>query len=100
MMTADRLRRIVSSGNAAIGVCRDMRRPDRMRAVLVLTDNLGQRWEVRMSPGELRAVLTDALTLLSADEKTVAGWWKRLTDENTFPGSTERSTAASDGCCA
>ena len=83
-------RRIHSSGDAMIGLGRDHRHPDRMRALLTFSDRGNRSYQVDLAPIELRNLLADALKMLTADQAEVSTWWRRLTADDP-PGTPAHS---------
>ena len=77
-----------SSGDAALGLTRDPRRPDRMAAVLTCTDDQGRFVRVALSPIEVRNLHHDAQELLDADAEQVSRWWYEL--NRVVPGRRRR----------
>jgi hypothetical protein len=74
---------IRSRGDAQIKLAVDRRHPNRMRAILTLSDEvIGRPIIVELAAAELRNVLGDALRLISADQREVDRWWTQLRDNS------------------
>jgi hypothetical protein len=73
---------IRSRGDAQIKLAVDPQHPNRIRAILTLSDEvIGRPIIVELAADELRNVLGDALRLISADKREVDQWWMQLRDK-------------------
>lgn len=70
-------RTLTSAGDLKVGLVRDHRAPDRMRALLTFSDRSGR--QIAVCPIELRDTLLDVVRLLTMDEAEVSRWWSALT---------------------
>jgi hypothetical protein len=61
-----------------IGIARHPNFDDRMVAVLKVDDADGRAWIIDLDVDDLKALLADLRTLLSADQPTVDRWWRQL----------------------
>jgi hypothetical protein len=94
---------IRSRGDAQIKLAVDPQHPNRMRAILTLSDEvIGRPIIVELAADELRNVLGDALRLISADQREVDQWWMQLRDkprpEPALPEPRSPSRRAGDDC--
>jgi hypothetical protein len=76
MATAPAPRFLRSRGGAKLALARH-RTEARMVPLLQLTTAVGA-FQIEFGADELRAVLSDALRLVSADPAEVASWWSHL----------------------
>jgi hypothetical protein len=78
MAIPKRSKRVVSSGNAKIGVTRDRVLGDRMAAALTVTDTTGAFLVIDLTLDDTRNLFVDLVQLLGANAAEVSLWWRRL----------------------
>jgi hypothetical protein len=78
MAIPKRSKRVVSSGNASIGVTRDPVPDDRMAAALTLTSTTGAFLVIDLTLDDTRNLFVDLVRLLGANAAEVSDWWRKL----------------------